>query len=144
MKKRSKMKSRDLDLWPDCSIKLALRMPRDHNHRNRCSKINYHPDSGNRWDCQFSKANIKVRLFAKTNIKVPPPPQLILIELSLNVGTLLSQNWTTWFNPLLSETLLVAVILLIICEAIIYFCKDSRCLLNVFLIYFKSKFLEPA
>ena len=40
----------------------TLPWPRDHNNRNCCPKINYHPDPGNKWYCQFSKTMIKVRL----------------------------------------------------------------------------------
>ena len=43
---------------------------------------------------------------------------------------------------MLSETLQVAVVLVTISEAIIHFCKDSRCLLNVFLICLKANLID--
>ena len=92
--------------------------PGDHTHQNRCSKISHHTYLGNRWYCQFPKAKIEVLT-----------QKLMLIK--LQKGPLLHQNGTSFFNPLLSERLKVATILLAVTEAIIwYFWKAFGCLLN--------------
>ena len=58
----------------------TLLWPRDHNHRNRCPKINYHPDSSNGGTVNSQRLISKLDCqFPKTNIKVPPPLQLMLI-----------------------------------------------------------------